>query len=80
MLTLQEVELSLIDHDEQTDVLDRYNVSDSFNQALSPQCHCLPRPHKVRAARKELNELSRMPTHRTATSKSQFLRKNKHTL
>ncbi|KAL5459883.1 hypothetical protein EMCRGX_G033270 [Ephydatia muelleri] len=55
-------------------------VSDSFYQALSAQCHSLPRPHKVKAARKEVNnmvQLSRIPDYmmdRTDTLKSQKYR------
>ena len=39
-------------------------ISDSFYQPLSAQCHSLPRPHKVKVARKEVNDtvqLSRIP-------------------
>ena len=80
----KKVELSLIDHDEEADVLqvlyllDRYNVGDSFYQALSAQCHSLPRPHKVKPARKQVNdtvELNRMiMTDCTDTTKSEISR------
>ena len=39
-------------------------ISDSFYQPLSAQCHSLPRSHKVKVARKEVNDtvqLSRIP-------------------
>eukprot|EP00731_Ephydatia_muelleri_P017484 Em0010g582a len=60
----KKVELSEADVLHVLYLLDRCNVSDSFYQALSAQCHSFPRPHKAKAARKEVNdtvELSRIP-------------------